>query len=667
LHIPWLSCRISIVVIEHPAEPLSFILLCFTIVKALLAPLRKGYTIVRLRISGHAPSSTLDHTQKIRAAQVRLLYEQLPWALIATIVNAAILIVVLWKAAPQFLLISWFLVTFIVASVRYGQRRAYIRCSRVSVDSRRWGRHFLFGVAANGVLWGFAGFSFFKANSDVHQISLAFVLLGMASGGAATLAPIRSAYGVFTIPALLPFGARLLTVGDEVHLSIACMLGVYITMMWMISNRFHETVTQSLLLRFDNLDLLVDLRKAKQQLELANQELAAQVAAKAQSEESLRVADRRKNEFLATLGHELRNPMAALSMGLQLAGRKSQIDPILKANLDMMDRQVSQLARLVDDLLDVGRISTGKIGLKLRPLTLAHVLANSMEEARAAIELRHHEVLVQIQPGQHGVRGDSARLTQVIANLIENAAKYTEPGGQIRLSLLHEDGAEVVRVEDNGIGIPAGELTHVFDLFSQVRILQGKSPEGLGIGLAIVRTLVELHGGTVDAASSGLGRGSTFTVRLPALEEGISTPVPEVLPQGRLKGSQSRRRVLIVDDNEDVAAALAEFLGLEGHQTWIAHDGLQAIEIVKATELDVVLMDLGMPGLDGIETAKRIRTLPGCERLRMAAITGWGQASDRARTRDAGLDWHLVKPINTTFLSKLIAKLEPMRDAQSGT
>jgi PAS domain S-box-containing protein len=385
------------------------------------------------------------------------------------------------------------------------------------------------------------------------------------------------------------------------------------------------------------------------------------------AEDALRDADRRKNEFLAILAHELRNPLAALSIGLQLARRKSQIDPILKPNLDMMDRQVSQLVRLVDDLLDVGRISTGKIGLRLGALMLPHVLANSMEETRAAIESRRHEVLVQVQPGQHRVRGDSARLTQVIANLIENAAKYTEPGGQIRLSLSHEDGAEVVRVEDNGIGIPAGELRQVFDLFSQVRIHQGKSADGLGIGLAIVRTLVELHGGTVDAASAGLGRGSTFTVRLPALEEATSPPAPDVLSQDRLKGSQSCRRVLIVDDNEDGAAALAEFLELDGHQTWIAHDGFQAIEIAKATELDVVLMDLGMPAVDGIETAKRIRTVPGCERLRIAALTGWGQAFDRARTQEAGLDWHLIKPINTTFLSELIMKLEPMRDDQSGT
>jgi PAS domain S-box-containing protein len=392
--------------------------------------------------------------------------------------------------------------------------------------------------------------------------------------------------------------------------------------------------------------------------------LELDVTDRKRAEDALREGDRRKNEFLAILGHELRNPLAALSMGLQLARGKNEIDPTLKRNLDVMDRQASQLTRLIDDLLDVGRISTGKIALKLKPLALPHVLANSMEEARVAIASRDHEVLIQIQPGRHQVLGDSARLTQAIANLIENAAKYTEPGGQIRLSLEQEDGLEVVRVEDNGIGIPADELSHVFDLFSQVRIHQGKSSGGLGIGLAIVRTLVNLHDGTVEAASGGPGCGSTFTVRLPALEATTLVADPDVAPLDRLKGSQSRRRVLIVDDNQDAAATLAEFLALDGHQTWIAHSGLQAIEIAKATALDVVLMDLGMPGLDGIETAKRIRALPGRAGLRIAALTGWGQESDRARTREAGLDWHLVKPVNTTFLSDLITKLEPTRTAQ---
>ena len=389
--------------------------------------------------------------------------------------------------------------------------------------------------------------------------------------------------------------------------------------------------------------------------------LELDVTGRKMAEEALRTADRRKNEFLATLAHELRNPLAALSMGLHLARRRLQVEPGLKRTLDMMDRQLTHFVRLIDDLLDIGRISAGKIELQLQPITLPEVLAHSMETVRATIESRRHEVALQIQPGRHWVHGDSARLTQVIANLIENAARYTEPGGRIRVTLSHEDGAEVVRVEDTGIGIPANELPHVFDLFSQVRVHQGKNPGGLGIGLALVRSLVELHGGTVDAASAGLGSGSAFTVRLPALEHATSAPAAEDRSQDSLKGNLSRRRVLIVDDNKDAAASLAEFLELEGHQTWVAHDGLKAIEIAKATELDVVLMDLGMPGLDGIETAKRMRAFPGCERLRMAALTGWGQESDRARTREAGFEWHLVKPINTGYLSDLVAKLEPIQ------
>jgi PAS domain S-box-containing protein len=375
------------------------------------------------------------------------------------------------------------------------------------------------------------------------------------------------------------------------------------------------------------------------------------------AEEALRNSDRRKNEFLATLAHELRNPLAALSLGLQLALGKGEMEAGLKRNLDMMDRQLAHLVHLVDDLLDVGRISAGKLELHLQPLSLSEVLANGMEEVRRTIESRRHAVELQIKPGPHRVSGDSARLTQVIANLIENAAKYTEPGGRIRISLSQEDGLEVVRVEDTGIGIPAEELPRVFDLFSQVRVHQGRSAEGLGIGLAIVHNLVELHGGNVSVTSAGLGRGSTFTVHLPVLEETFEPPASAVFSRGAIKGSRPCR-VLIVDDNEDAAMALADVLNVAGHHTQIAHDGLKAIEIAKSAAFDVVFMDLGMPGIDGIETARRIRTLPGCERLRIAALTGWGQESDRARTREAGFDWHLVKPINTTLLSEFVARLE---------
>jgi PAS domain S-box-containing protein len=389
--------------------------------------------------------------------------------------------------------------------------------------------------------------------------------------------------------------------------------------------------------------------------------IALDVTDRKVAEEALRESDRRKNEFLATLAHELRNPLAALSMGLQLARRKNEMDPALKHSLQMMDRQLGQLVRLVDDLLDIGRISAGKIELHLDSIKLSEVLTNSLEEVRATLESRGHDVRFQIQPGPHRVRGDSARLTQVLANLIENAAKYTKPGGRIRVSLSQENRTEVVRVEDNGIGIPSDELTRVFDLFSQLRVHQGMASEGLGIGLSIVRKLVELHGGTVNASSAGLGHGSTFTVCLPALDESISSQSPEIPSQVATKRTPHGRRVLIVDDNEDVADALADYLGQEGHETCIARDGLQAVEIVKSKEFDVAFIDLGMPKLDGVETAKRIRALLGDKRMRMAALTGWGHESDRARTRAAGFDWHLVKPVNPELLSEIVATLEPMR------
>jgi CheY-like chemotaxis protein len=221
---------------------------------------------------------------------------------------------------------------------------------------------------------------------------------------------------------------------------------------------------------------------------------------------------------------------------------------------------------------------------------------------------------------------------------------------------------EALRVEDNGVGIPSDEQSHVFDLFSQVRVHQGKSAQGLGIGLAIVRTLVELHGGTVEAASAGLGRGSAFTVRLPVPKEPVAKSALQDLSLDEFQGAQQRRRVLIVDDNEDAAQVLAEFLRLDGHQTWIANDGFKAIEISRTTKLDLVLMDLGMPDLDGIETTKRIHAIPGCERLRVAALTGWNQESDRALTREAGFDWHFAKPINPAFLTEFVAKLEPLNE-----
>ena len=297
----------------------------------------------------------LNHTQETREAQVRLLYEQLPYALLATILNALILTAVLWRQVSGSLLVGWLLAIVLVTGSRYASGRAYLRTPSANAESRRWGRHYLYGVASNGVLWGFGGFFFFTANSYVHQVFLAYVLMGMVSGAISTLAPVRGAYLVFLIPALFPYAARLLSAGSEVHLAMASMLFIYVTMMGMISHRLHTTVAESLRLRFDNLDLLHDLTKAKDRVERANEELAAQVAEKhsaqdalqkayeelerrvkertaelAKSEEALRIADRRKDEFLAMLSHELRNPLAPIRNALQLMHRPNVPDSLVK-------------------------------------------------------------------------------------------------------------------------------------------------------------------------------------------------------------------------------------------------------------------------------------------------------------------------------------------------
>lgn len=297
-------------------------------------------------------------------------------------------------------------------------------------------------------------------------------------------------------------------------------------------------------------------------------------------ESSLQEADRRKDESLATLAHELRNPLAPLRNGLQIARLTSNADSPFRRTIEMMDRQLTHLVHLVDDLLDVGRISSGKIELPRNQIKLPEILASSAEAARAALDTHGHELIVEPGVEELWVEGDFDRLTQIFSNLLANAAKYTERGGKIDLRVAREGDGAVVSVSDNGIGIPSVDLPHVFELFSQVRLHQGRAEGGLGIGLSIVRKLVEMHRGTVSVRSEGSGRGSTFTVRLPLISGGPTTPaqVNTVQPP-----SASRRRVLVVDDNTDAASSLSALLEHQGHEVATAHDGAEAL--AKARKL----------------------------------------------------------------------------------
>jgi PAS domain S-box-containing protein len=371
------------------------------------------------------------------------------------------------------------------------------------------------------------------------------------------------------------------------------------------------------------------------------------------AEEQLREADRHKNEFLAILAHELRNPLAPLRNGLNILKLRSNADSTVSQTVNMMDRQMRHLVRLVDDLLDVSRITRGKLELRPRKVFLADVVANAVESVSAFIETQRHELRIEDRTQNLVVEGDPERLAQILSNLLLNAAKYTESGGQITLSLDYENDEAIIAVQDNGIGIPPQALEQVFEMFSQVRSSEMSSSDGLGIGLSLVRTLVQMHGGTVRAFSEGPGRGARFTVRLPLVAD-PTIPLATVLAVA----SQHRgQRVLVVDDNKDAAASLAQLLKLEDYEVCMAADGVEAIEQARNFAPRIIFMDLAMPRLDGLEAARRIRALPRGEQVRIVALTGSGQEADRQRTRDAGMDHHLVKPVSLDALQNVLRGL----------
>jgi PAS domain S-box-containing protein len=371
--------------------------------------------------------------------------------------------------------------------------------------------------------------------------------------------------------------------------------------------------------------------------------------------EALKEADRRKDEFLALLAHELRNPLAPLRNGLEVM-RLSAGDPQTVAQArDIMSRQLSHMVRLIDDLLDVSRISLNKMELRRSRVLLADVINSAVEIARPVLEAEWQDLIISLPPEPIFLGADLTRLAQVFGNLLNNSAKYTEPGGRIWLTATREDGHVSVAVRDTGIGIPASALPTVFDMFSQVDRSLERSTGGLGIGLALVKGLVEMHGGTVEAASPGPGQGSTFTVRLPVLEE-----TEEVAGESaeRFEAVESKRRILVVDDNNDSAASMEIMLQLLGNEVRVAHDGLQAVELAGQFRPEVILMDLGMPNLDGYGATRRIREQPWGRDMVIVALTGWGQEEDRVKTREAGCDGHLVKPVELSALEKLLADLK---------
>jgi CheY-like chemotaxis protein len=366
-------------------------------------------------------------------------------------------------------------------------------------------------------------------------------------------------------------------------------------------------------------------------------------------EEALRQADRRKDEFLALLGHELRNPLAPIHNAAELLSCTLPEDSPARVALEMIRRQAAQMTRLVDDLLDIARITQGRIQLRLEPLELGDVIAQAVETIEPQLRQRRHEVSLVSSYEPLYVRGDFGRLVQCVANVLNNAVKYTDPVGQIQVRTRPEDSSAVIEIADNGRGISPDLLPRVFDLFVQGEGSLDRAQGGLGVGLAVVKRLVEQHNGTVTARSPGTGQGSTLEMRLPRIAR------PPTASTEEIPYKAAPRRVLIVDDNADAANSLAMLLGLRGHDVQVAFSGREALERIDSFEPDVVLLDIGLPQMDGYELAERLRAIPKLRGVRLIALTGYGQAEDQQRARAAGFDNHVVKPLNVLSLERAIA------------
>jgi PAS domain S-box-containing protein len=377
-----------------------------------------------------------------------------------------------------------------------------------------------------------------------------------------------------------------------------------------------------------------------------------------ESEERYRDADRRKSEFLAMLSHELRNPLAPVRNAVEIL-RLAGGDEIVQAASETMERHVSHLVRMVDDLLDVNRISRGKIELRRSRVELSAIVQQAAEVVRPICENRGHELSVTIPPHPIYLDADPSRLAQVLGNLLNNACKFTNAGGRITLTVEQQADHVVIRVSDNGVGIASDQLARIFDMFMQVDTSLERSISGLGIGLALVKNLVELHGGTIEAHSDGIGQGSEFVLRLPIAAARLEpqSPVPSVSKTT----TTLSRRILVVDDNRDSAKTMAMLLRLTGHQTHVAFDGLEAVAAAETLRPEVVLLDIGLPKLNGYDTAVTIRQQPWGKDILLVALTGWGQDDDRQKSKDAGFDAHMVKPVDCDALKKLLIEPRPQR------
>lgn len=384
------------------------------------------------------------------------------------------------------------------------------------------------------------------------------------------------------------------------------------------------------------------------------------ISERRRAEELLKEADRHKNEFLAILSHELRTPLAPIRNALQVLNLKSPPDPELQNVLGLIDRQIRQMTRLVDDLMDISRIIRRQLELRRECVGLAEVVYAAVEASQPVLEMFGQEFSFSVPPEPVYLDADRVRLAQVISNLLNNAAKYTGADGRIQLTASREGDDAVISVRDNGVGIPVEMQSMIFEMFKQADQASGRSKSGLGIGLTLAKRLVEMHGGAITVNSEGRGRGSEFVVRLPAVERpSLQAAGKTTEPKQEKPVSAVPMRILVVDDDKDSTVSLSMLLRIMGHKVRTAFDGPQAIDLAAEYRPDIVLLDIGLPEMNGYEVARRIRREPWGRRMTLIALTGWGQEEDRKHSEEAGFDYHLVKPVEAPALTRLLASLNP--------
>lgn len=409
-------------------------------------------------------------------------------------------------------------------------------------------------------------------------------------------------------------------------------------------------------LRKAHADLERRVEQRTAELAEANQALQQEIAVRCRAEEALRDANRRKDDFLAMLAHELRNPLAPVRNALQIMKTPSLSEESVRQARELIERQVARLVRLVDDLLDVSRTIRGKIDLRKEPINIASAFEQAVETAQPLIEAQGQELTISLPARPLLVNADMLRLSQSICNLLANAAKYTDKAGRIWLSAEREGDDVLIRVRDSGVGIEPELLPRIFDLFVQADRSLARSQGGLGIGLTLVKHIVELHGGSVTASSAGKGHGSEFDIRLPAASDPAAAASPaNKHPSNTPKTHAVSRRVLVVDDNVDAAESAALLLKLSGHQVEMAHDGLAALDVAQSFRPEVILLDIGLPEMDGYEVVRRLRQRPDGKEPVIAAVTGYGRDEDRQRSLEAGFDHHLTKPLAPDVLASFVA------------